>query len=293
MDIVKDGIPEIYSNCGVMRFPFYPKPDITVIEDDPFFSGKPFVDKLYQFHPNPHEDCVSKRECRHNLELCELLDKSRQFCPYYGVYIVSSTNIEDKPYTLSGEPAQNRNEIIADLNTEDGHYVTVANSTDSGLPVTDSGLPVTEFWRNKIIRHWGTFISPDTPPLIKTKIERYRDKILSLYEKMTRLIDPYRPISEQIEMDEDLPEIKLSEIITIFCDGMGYDKIHIIDPSCNVCEIISKLKFAAQLTASKIRNSEDNTLTKKARRGGGKKMTKKRKLRTRKTRKMKLSKKRQ
>lgn len=269
-DTVINGIPEVYSNCDVHCFPHSPRRDITQIQDEPFVSTRPLEDKLYQLHPNPHEECAFKHECSMDSDLCEVLDKSNQICPYYGIYIVSSSNIEDMPHTLSGERAQDGNELIANLNTDEGHY---------------DGA--TEFWKNKIIRHWDNIITEEMTNTTKRRLIREREEILRLYNKMTILLDPSTPTSHQIIREEELPEIKLSEIISIFCNGMGYDKIVIIDPSCDVCQYISKLKIAIHKTVSQRRNSSDRDSKRIKTEGGSKKMTKKRKIKRRKTQKRK------
>lgn len=267
-DAVVRGMPEVYSNCGVVRFP-HPKTNTRQIHDDPFVVIPALQDKLYQMYPKEHEDCVNSSECRRNADECELLDKSKQICPYYGVCMVYSTNPEDIPYTLAGEQSQDGNDIIVNLNSEESHYEGT-----------------TEYWENKINRHWENKITEEMTTTTKKRLEGERDKIIRLYRKMTLILESYTPTSQKIIMEEKLPEIKLSEILEIFINGMGYDKINIIDPSCDTCQYSFPFKLAAHNILRTVRsNTHDRKRSKTTR--GGKKITKKRKSKKRKTRKHK------
>lgn len=233
-NIVVNGIPAVYSNCNVNRFPYFKKIN-TQIEDDPFLVIPPLQDKEYQLHPNAHEDCSNRAKCIRDGE-CELLPKSEQICPYYGIYIVYSTNQEDNQYTLSGEHAQNGNDIIANLNSEEGHY--------------DGS---TQFWENKINNHWEHIIRVESDEGKRAELLEEKTYIIELYRKMTRMLDSYTPTSNKIIMDEPLPVILLSELLTIFIKGMGYDKINIIDPSCDTCKKLSRFKLAANIVLRDVR----------------------------------------
>jgi hypothetical protein len=59
--------------------------------------------------------------------------------------------------------------------------------------------------------------------------ERFRK-----YDMMTNQIDRYTPSSSLSPSKEALlPEVTLDELIDIFINGMKYDHIYIIDPTCN------------------------------------------------------------
>ena len=58
-------------------------------------------------------------------------------------------------------------------------------------------------------------------------------KRLAVYDLMTKELDISLPISKQNRI---LPSVRLSDIIDIFINGMGFDHIYIIDPSCNNCD---------------------------------------------------------
>lgn len=258
-DTVQRGISEVYTNCNVSRFPYSRNVDIK-LHDAPFVTIPALQDKLYQLHPNIHEDCENPKECIRNNDLCDLLDKSKQICPYYGIYMVYSTNPEDIPHTLSGEQSRDGNDLIANLNTEEGHE-----------------LGTTEYWENKIIRHWGNIITKEMTQTTIKRLEGERDRIIDLYRKMTLVLDPDIPTSQQIMMEQQLPKIKLSDLLEIFIKGMGYDNINIIDPSCDTCEYASPLKFTAHKFFRSIRS---NTLSKRrsTSKRGGRRLTKKQKI---------------
>jgi len=233
-DIVANGIPEVYSNCGISRFPYSNKNIKTQIHDIPFTVIDGLQDKEYQIYPNAHEDCSNRQECKSN-GYCTLADKSEQFCPYYGIYVVHSTNEEDNQHTLSGKHAQNKNEIYANLNSEESEYTGK------------------KFWRDKINNRWENIIRDEVNEEKKAELIKERDRIIELYNKMTRTLESSTPTSDKIIADELLPEIKLSEILQIFRNGMGYDKVNIIDPSCDSCQKFSKFKLVANIALRDVR----------------------------------------
>ena len=235
--VVKHGLPNVYANCGITRFPYITGKLKSQIENDPFRFIPPLHDKEYQLHPNAHEDCRVPLACKLDpddpeYEECELLPKSQQFCPIYGIFIVSSSNKEDNEYTLCGSTAlaENReNNIIANLNSEEGR---------------SEGF--TDFWENKINRHWES-ISQNGSVVIE------RDRIITLYRKLTRVLTSDYPTSIKIRWEEPLPVILLSELITIFINGMGYNKINIIDPSCDSCVKMTDFKLVSNKVLEDIR----------------------------------------
>jgi hypothetical protein len=206
--VVKE-IPNIYTNCQVTAFPKSKIPDI------PFNIIPALQDKHYQLHPNEHEDCVFRGNC--SRLGCEVLEKSKQVCPYYGVYVVYSTIPEDINATLCGE--------------EDNHIYYNLN--------TRAGYTANQYWLTKIEEHMDEKIrnAETKNPVFYIK---ERDRIIKLYEKMTRLFQDDLPIADEVAMDTPLPEINLSEILEIFKYGMGYDEINIIDPSCDSCVYAKK-----------------------------------------------------
>lgn len=233
-NIVVNGIPAVYSNCGVTRFPYFKKFN-TQIDDEPFLVIPPLQDKEYQLHPNAHEECSNRAECIRNGG-CELLPKSEQMCPFYGIYIVYSSNEEDNQYTLSGAQAQDGNDIIANLNSEESH----------------DGETI-KFWEDKINNHWEHIIRNEMDEGKKSALLREKTYITKLYHKLTRTLDSYTPTSDKMIMDDPLPVILLSELLTIFIKGMGYDKINIIDPSCDTCQKLSRFKLAANIALRDVR----------------------------------------
>ena len=247
--VVKQGLPNVYANCGITRFPYITRKLKSQIENDPFRFIHPLHDKEYQLHPNAHEDCQKPLVCKRNpnCDECELLDKSEQFCPIYGIFIVSSSNKEDNEYTLCGSTAladDRENNIIANLNSEEGH---------------DKGF--TNFWENKINRHWENKINRHWGSIVRNGSDVIeRDRIITLYRKLTRVLTSYSPTSIKILLDiEPLPVILLSELITIFIKGMGYNKINIIDPSCDSCVKMTDFKLASNKVLEDIRSTRLDT----------------------------------
>lgn len=239
-NVIKHGLPSVYANCNVTRFPYITRKLKSQIENAPFRFIPPLHDKEYQLHPNAHEDCREPSVCKLNADCdeCELLDKSEQFCPIYGIFIVSSSNKEDNEYTLCGSTAlaeDRENNIIANLNSEEGH---------------SGGF--TNFWENKINHHWDSIIRNESDVI-------ERDRIITLYRKLTRVLTSYSPTSIKILWGEPLPVILLSELITIFIKGMGYNKINIIDPSCDSCVKMTDFKLASNKVLEDIRSRRLDT----------------------------------
>ena len=229
--IIEQNMFRIYQACGVTEFPFF-KRIKRPIETPPFIIDPPLHDKSYQLHPVSHEDCRNPKEC--SINGCELLDKSEQFCPYYGMIVVYSTNQEDNQHTLTG--INSKDSLIANLNSEESH---------------DEGN--TDFWRNKIIQRWDNIIGSVTNEDERKGLEDEKQRILRLYDKMTLVLTSYCTTSDKMVMDEPLPNILLSEIIQIFHKGMGYDKINIIDPTCDQCDKISCLKVVVNKVCGAVR----------------------------------------
>ena len=239
-NVIKNGLPSVYANCNVTRFPYITRKLKSQIENAPFRFIPPLHDKEYQLHPNAHEDCREPSVCKLNADCdeCELLDKSEQFCPIYGIFIVSSSNKEDNEYTLCGSTAlaeDRENNIIANLNSEEGHSGGFAN-----------------FWENKINHHWDSIIRNESDVI-------ERDRIITLYRKLTRVLTSYSPTSIKILWGEPLPVILLSELITIFIKGMGYNKINIIDPSCDSCVKMTDFKLVSNKVLEDIRSRRLDT----------------------------------
>jgi hypothetical protein len=100
---------------------------------------------------------------------------------------------------------------------------------------------------------------------------------------MTRLLGDDLPISDQIVMDYQLPEITLRQILEIFKIGMGYDEIIIIDPSCDSCtygrkpfKVLANKQLRISRQSRQSRQNSETTL-------GGKKHRRKYKTRKSKT----------
>jgi hypothetical protein len=80
------------------------------------------------------------------------------------------------------------------------------------------------------------------------KLEELQKKIrlvwfnrITVYDLMTNVFERDIPISTlPSEEVETLPRVTLEQLIDIFINGMKYDHIYIIDPTCNGCEFTGK-----------------------------------------------------
>jgi hypothetical protein len=274
-DLVHKNIPKIYENCGVTKFrgsiiSATPYGDLT-----PFSDLTPTQDKNYWLYPNEHEDCVFRGKC--SRLGCEVLEKKDQICPYYGVYVVYSSIPEDFNYTLCGLQEEKEEHTKYNLNIM-------------------RGSATKQYWSDKLEQHMRgeTEIAAASHNLsnIATSLSE-EGGIITLYEKMTRFLDDDLPISEQTIMEYPLPTITLSQLLTIFKTGMGYDEVIIIDPSCDSCKYSNKrLITLSQQVLRDIRQGKQ-TARASSQTYGGKKTRRKRKSRKlKKIRKRKTYKKR-
>jgi len=105
------------------------------------------------------------------------------------------------------------------------------------------------------------------------KIQKLKDEMARLeriwrerfrkYDMMTNQIDRYTPSSSLSPSKEALlPEVTLDELIDIFINGMKYDHIYIIDPTCNSYNLeksrsIKLLKMIANNYVERTRTKTD------------------------------------
>ena len=256
LNIVKNIMPKIYESCGVTEFRGSKIPDI------PFSIIPAKQDKHYQFYPNDHEDCEYRGKC--GTLGCSIKQKRDQVCPYYGVYVVCSSIPEDINATLCGT-------------IEDHTYYNL----NAG-----NGVHSKNYWFNKITEHMDkkivNAVSSGRDILVEVAL-REKHRIIMLYEQMTRFLDEDMPISEQILIDNPLPEISLRQILEIFKTGLGYDEIIIIDPSCDTCIYKGRFKVLSNKFLRISRQNRQNRQTFGGRKGrrkhksGGSKKLRKRK----------------
>ena len=93
--------------------------------------------------------------------------------------------------------------------------------------------------------------------------ERIWQERLFKYDMMTNELDRFTPRSSLTASQEKLlPEVTLVDLIDIFVNGMKYDHIYIIDPTCNSCEFEGSrpsklLKMTAHDYVERIRTKTD------------------------------------
>jgi hypothetical protein len=91
---------------------------------------------------------------------------------------------------------------------------------------------------------------------------RWRDRLFT-YDMMTNAIDRFTPRSMLSDKQEDLlPEVTLEDLIDIFVNGMKYDYVYIIDPTCNSYKFQGNrqsklLKMVAHNYVERIRTKTD------------------------------------
>ena len=131
--------------------------------------------------------------------------------------------------------------------------------------------------RKKVAYSNNTEISLEEKQLIllqqDEKIKKLKDEMAILertwrerfrkYDMMTNTIDRTKPRSELTDNQEDLlPEVTLLDLIDIFVNGMKYDHIYIIDPTCNSFKFKGSrpsklLKMTAHNYVERIRTKTD------------------------------------
>ena len=95
------------------------------------------------------------------------------------------------------------------------------------------------------------------------KFERIWQERLFKYDMMTNELVRFIPRSTLTASQEKLlPEVTLVDLIDIFVNGMKYDHIYIIDPTCNSCELEGSrpsklLKMTAHDYVERIRTKTD------------------------------------
>lgn len=94
-------------------------------------------------------------------------------------------------------------------------------------------------------------------------LERIWQDRLFKYDIMTNELDRFIPRSTlTVSQEKILPEVTLVDLIDIFVNGMKYDHIYIIDPTCNSCDFEGNrpsklLKMTAHDYVERIRTKTD------------------------------------
>jgi hypothetical protein len=239
MKLNETNIPLIYANDNIPYFGDDTE-SISRKHTSPFTITTPLYNKIYILHPSDHEDCEDEAECSQG----NCIHKRREFrvCPEYGVTIVNSSVPEDIPYTLSGLEIGKR--LYANLNQK-----------ESRKKVGERRFSIHEYWTRKLnstLTRKSNIVDEDIRKItsltsnenIKRNLSDVKENILDSqslqeqsYDSMTRTYDIDKPVSQMSWRETMyLPKVTLSDIIDIFVDGMGYDEVYIIDPTCNFCE---------------------------------------------------------
>lgn len=258
MKVINEGLPLVYANRNIPYFhDIVDAPEIMPEPAEPFVIQKPYNDKNYSLYPNIHENCSSTTsDCSEGK--CVLLQKNKQYCPEYGITIVHSSNEDDLAWTLAGIPIGG-DLLQVNLNQYDSQNDITTEFLDeySEEPQFTHQKSTYKHWKGKLENRY--FIKQrdlkQKIQHIKTRqgeeidnelLDKYTNDLKSInskhremvtkYDLMTRILDVHTPISKQSY--ELLPRIKLSDIIDIFINGMGFHQLYIIDPSCNVFDVI-------------------------------------------------------
>ena len=265
LKVITEGLPLVYANRSIPYFhDILDAPEIMPEPAEPFVIQHPYNDKNYSLYPAKHENCsLTTSDCSAGGK-CVLLQKNRQYCPEYGITIVHSSNEDDLAWTLSGIPIGG-DLLQVNLNQYDGHSEIIKEFFEDEWeePQITRMKSTYKHWRDKIenryfikqrelkqkIQHIKSTQSEETDNEL---LDKYTNDLKSLnsdhiemvtkYDTMTRMLNVHTPILKQSY--ELLPRIKLSDIIDIFINGMGFHQLYIIDPSCNGFDIHVTVKQA-------------------------------------------------
>ena len=153
----------------------------------------PRHERFFSLKPNKHENCAHNEQCSKGERRCIPLKRDKQYVPDYGVFIVSSSKEEDNKFSLMRKPQS----------TDTKNPIELANINEH--------LSTREYWRNRLVDGINKF-KDHFKDDFETEFENH---MLYLYDRLL--------VEER--------EITLYDIIIIFT-VMGFDEIHIIDPSC-------------------------------------------------------------
>lgn len=258
MELSKQNIHLIYANSGIPYFHESVLESISRKPVEPVVKRTPVYDKIFLLHPTEHEDCLYEKGC--NDGRCTHKEREFRVCPEYGITIVHSSVTEDNPYTLSGIEYGNR--LYVNLNQDESRnrigsrqystYEYWGRKLDSGLMKRMNIL-------DEDIRKISSLTSNEN---MIQDLDNLREQSLDYnssqehnYETMTGIFDIDKSVADMSWIETMyLPKVTLSEIIDMFIDGMGYDHLYIIDPTCNFCELSeNRSKALFQLHSHNIR----------------------------------------
>jgi len=186
------------------------------------------------------------------------------------------------------------------VKTTTSKYMDYENFDEDGNPLDEDGNPIGsspqkkscyEFWRskltmnnrreaselqlhiNRILKQRDAYkmdptISEEAKSILNNKISKLNNNLyllnkkwqerLNNYDRMTNVVNRY----DLIKIPDLLPQVTLVNLIDIFINGMKYDHIYIIDPSCNHFEFSGNrpsqlLKITAHNLVERIRTKTD------------------------------------
>ena len=266
IETIVDNIPLIYANANIPFFHYNnPERDVTTLPQESFKLITPHYNKLYTLYPTTHEYCNSvTSNCAGGK--CKLLRPHQISCPEYGITVLHSSVPTDKEYTIAGLPMVNdinieqENRLAINLNQMEGHKsLKMRLDDDEEQPIQDpKKQSCYNFWKLKLLhyktRELGVVQGHITYQEKKNDTERQQTKIdklkedykkidrdwrrrLDNYNAMANIFDRFTPRSMLTDEEYDmLPYVTLEDLIDIFVNGMKYDHIYIIDPTCNSCK---------------------------------------------------------
>lgn len=299
VEIIKENIPLIYNNAGMPYF--HSVKHVMSTPTEQYNLIKPHYNKLYKMYPNTHEYC-DLRTSKCEIGQCKLLRKRLRDCPEYGITIIHSTIPNDTEYTLSGLPTvydidiEEENRLAINLNQTEGHK-PLKIKYDEDVEVEDGNETNKKhssytFWKLKLTRyktqeireiqshityHQRTKNGDNENEEADEKIRKLKDRLnrleviwrdrLSAYNTMTNVFERNIPRSTLTDEDDSmLPYVSLSDLIDIFINGMKYDHIYIIDPTCNSYKFSGKrttrlFKTVAHDILERVRTKTDRPST--------------------------------
>jgi hypothetical protein len=292
IEIITDNIPLMYANAGVPYFHNHnPDRDVTTLSQESFKLITPHYNKLYTLYPTTHEYCNPvTSNCAGGK--CKLLRPRQISCPEYGITVLHSSIPSDKEYTIAGLPMVNdinieqENRLAINLNQTEGHNpLKMRLDDDEEQPIQDPKKhSCYNFWKLKLLHHKTRELGLVQGHIShqekkkgteqqQTKIDKLKDNYnridrdwrrrLYNYNAMANIFDRTTPRSMLTDEEHDmLPYVTLEDLIDIFVNGMKYDHIYIIDPTCNSCKFDGKrpsklLKMTAHNYTERIRTKSN------------------------------------
>jgi len=280
LKIIYDKIPLVYANAKIPYFHNHYVEDITSEPQTPFTLRHPTLNKYYSMYPTDHENCSStKEECIGGLcrlrpreeHICPeygitIVHSTEAEDMPYTLAGVSNTDNSTRVNLNDSEGHKGHEKTNTDgsvsysyISTYEywkqrlsKHLTPTLTEDVENIELLESKIPLLskeqlDIELNKI--YDKTSLKPaemaDKTKVLRSTNAKYDNKIKKLKKVRNTLTGKYEDVMSKYEtMASELseshkPSIYLSDIIDIFI-GMGFDKIHIIDPTCNSCDFPEK-----------------------------------------------------